>query len=523
MYKIKSSIKCIKEDIINLKYFFFIYALCLILFIYNNNLGLKTVLLEFLFFTILTCVLLLVITKKDMPIHKVAFLIIIIFGICTLFVSPIFEGPDEFEHLVRAEMTSKGELIPQYIDNPNNNKTHKDYLSIRSIYLISQKDSYRGVLIHKTVFQTPWDTQKIDYTPTFVYCAFAQNPFYGYIAPAIGIIIAKALNLNNMWLFWLGRLFTLLSYGLISSYAIKKAPIYKEALFATACFPLLIMQGSVITIDALVNSSMLLVIAYFLYMYEFKDHTITWKQITTFGIIVLICTLTKVPFIFLSLLIFLIPRRKFKNRNTNIFKTVSFLITGLITWLWLKLYSNKVIANSTNRRYYLANEATHKSYILHHFTSYLQALFDPSLYSYLIKDIFFFSNPGYFHKTTMIFALILFILFCLEYPQEKKIKKSGRVGLFIIGLLILFSTITTLYLSYTKRFDIILGVQGRYLTPLLVFAPIIFNINKPHKPRNKTKILFYTMVIFFCTTLVLSIISQFYILHHLFPSMKILI
>lgn len=505
-------LKGLKEEILDIKWYLSIYLLFSILFIYSSKFGPKTALSGFTVFTTLSCILLLIINKKELPIHKVAFLIIIVFGLCLVFLTPIYGGPDEFEHIVRAELTSRGELIPQYIDNPGNNLTHKDYISIRSIYLINQKNEYHGALFQKTIFQTPWDTQKIDYTPTFVYCAFAQNPFYGYIAPAIGMFIAKKLDLNNIWLLWLGRLFNLILYAGIASYAIKKAPIYKEALFVCACFPLSIAQASIISIDATINSLMLLVIGYFLYMYELEDHALTWKHITIFSILTLLCALTKITFIALGLLIFLIPKSKFKNNKTNILKVIGFLAISLLTELWLKLYSNKVIANCGNRMYYLKNEASHKAYILHHPISYIKSMLHPQLHSFLLKNIFYFGNNGLINDATMGVALISFLIFCIIYPQNKKIKRSGRIGIFFIGLIILFGTITTLYLSYTKRFDLILGVQGRYLLPLLVFAPMILNINNTYKPTFKVRLLLYTLVIFFCTTLRFGTILQYLIL-----------
>ena len=77
--------------------------------------------------------------------------------------------------------------------------------------------NYTSILSRKTVFQTNWDDQKIDYTPSYVNSVFAQNPFYGYIPQAIGIDIAKGLNLNNIWMIWLGRFCNLLVYGMLAS------------------------------------------------------------------------------------------------------------------------------------------------------------------------------------------------------------------------------------------------------------------------------------------------------------------
>ncbi|MCR5027488.1 MAG: hypothetical protein K6A34_08650 [Methanobrevibacter sp.] len=59
---------------------------------------------------------------------------------------------------------------------------------------------------------------------------FAQNPFYGYLASAIGLKLAKILNLTEMFGLWLARFFNLLMYAAFAYVAIKKALILKMPL-----------------------------------------------------------------------------------------------------------------------------------------------------------------------------------------------------------------------------------------------------------------------------------------------------
>ena len=52
--------------------------------------------------------------------YKTAFVIILIFGLIASVVTPILYGPDEVEHFVRAELTSRGELFPEYVNGSFN-------------------------------------------------------------------------------------------------------------------------------------------------------------------------------------------------------------------------------------------------------------------------------------------------------------------------------------------------------------------------------------------------------------------
>ncbi|MER2013694.1 MAG: hypothetical protein ABS871_03535, partial [Methanobrevibacter sp.] len=92
----------------------------------------------------------------DVKLHKVAFVILIVFGLILCMLIPINSVSDESEHWVRAEMTSRGVLFPEYVNG--------SYETIGSIYFfLNSKDS--------TVFKINGDT-KIDYNLTHYYSAF---------------------------------------------------------------------------------------------------------------------------------------------------------------------------------------------------------------------------------------------------------------------------------------------------------------------------------------------------------------
>ena len=149
---------------------------------------------------------------KD-ELHKFAFVLIICFGVLCALIVPICDVSDESEHLTRAEITSQGVLIPEWndggagIDRLYNYTDEGKYShalnkgvgfeTIKSILFFS---TGRG----ETVFEVSGDTDKIDYTPFIDGSAFEQNPFYGYLPQAIGILIAKLLDLNVIWILWLG-------------------------------------------------------------------------------------------------------------------------------------------------------------------------------------------------------------------------------------------------------------------------------------------------------------------------------
>ena len=72
--------------------------------------------------------------------------------------------------------------------------------------------------------------------------ASTNTPFYSYLFSALGILIAKCLDLSVIWTLWLGRLANLLLYGGFVYFAIKKLLFIRchscfYGLFADCSFP----------------------------------------------------------------------------------------------------------------------------------------------------------------------------------------------------------------------------------------------------------------------------------------------
>lgn len=504
----------LKNELNSLKWFFLIFLIFLISFVFYqntvNDIHMKLTLAFLLFLFIIGCLLLMLIRHENLPIYKTAFLIILIFGLICAFLTPICTISDECEHFVRSELTSHGDLIPVF--DYHDGDDEKTYQTIKSVEVAHPKE-YSGI----TVFKTDWDTQKINNNPGIYGSAFAQNPFYGYIPQAIGIFLAKILNLNNIWMLWLGRLCNLIMYTSICAYAIKKAPIYKTALLVVACLPLAIFQAASLSIDATVNSLGLLIIAYFLYMYCKEENTLSKKDIAIFLAICLLTSLTKVTFLAFALLIFLIPKNRFKSNKTRYFSALGFLITSALVGLWSKLYANEVLLNSWRASSFITRNVNPNEqiiYILQNPATFLFNLFSIANIKKVFESYFFFGHGGFCMYQSSFLAVmfaVFFIIFCFAYPNNERISKKVRAGLFILVVILFYGTAVVQYLTWCPiGSTTIEGIYGRYLIPLLAFGPMIFNINKRDINQEKCKTLLITLSISFISCMILLTLMTFY-------------
>ena len=95
-------------------------------------------------------------TKNEDNLHKVALIIILLFGITCVFLTPFDDVSDEQEHFVRSEIVSTGQVLTDYVPIPNT--TVNGYKTIESVTLLGENAG-------KNVFATDVDDSKISFAP----------------------------------------------------------------------------------------------------------------------------------------------------------------------------------------------------------------------------------------------------------------------------------------------------------------------------------------------------------------------
>lgn len=504
-----------ESKLFQVKYLGIFYSVFLILYLlskYNNNphMNYKLTLPVFILLLIVGISIIAYYSKNynidHENIYRLAFIIVLCFGLFNVFLTPIVDVCDETEHFWKSELTSNGDFIPNYVKIPNSNSSGYETIgSLKALY------SNTG----NTVFQTSWDNEAINYSSTYVSSSFAHNPFYGYLAQGFGIDIAKILDLNNIWMLWLGRLCNLILYSSFCAIAIKKAPIFKIPLLAVACLPLAIYQGASMSIDAFVNGSSLLTIAYFLYMYKREEKSLTWKNILIFFILSMVGGLTKVPYLALSFLIFLVPKIKFKTKNDYLLSRFGILAIIIGTLLWTVGYATPHLTNSWRGSYFIEHHVNAKdqiNYLIENpdkITNLILQL--PSTVFTVIEGYFSFGNlPPYGSKTLSWLYGIFFIGLSLFYPNNLKISKKTRIGSLVIFLIIYLGIIIIQYLTWCSvGLPYITGIFGRYFIPLLSLIPIFLALNYRKHYKN-IDIFILTIILSFIASSILLTVIHYY-------------
>ncbi len=446
--------------------------------------------------------------RDDKNFYKTAFIVILLFGIVFSILTPIMCTHDETEHFVRAEITSNGVLIPEYNNTPfmlEGIRYDGSYQTIQSTYDLTQEgkikcfitsemvssayfnnnrsqidkasDYIRVDLENSSIFKTDADTQPINTTPVPFHSAFTQNPFFGYVAPAIGIAIAKFLDLNAIWMLWLGRIFNVALYAGLVAYAIKKTPILKVPMFVVACIPAAMSQAASVSIDPIINGLAIVVISYFLYLYKSPDSSLDHKDIIKFSVLVMMLSLCKVTYAAFIFLLLFLPRVKFRDRKYYYFIGLIIIVFIAILGLWSRFYVNPGLENSWRYSLYLkknhVDALSQLGYMMDHKKETVITILH--LFSDLNRDLQLQSFFGTkFSSLSLIFLGSVFFL----YPHEKIYQKT-KIGALLVFCIIYFGTYILFMLTWYPFGNLShAGVQSRYFFPIFALMPIFLGFNR---------------------------------------------
>lgn len=465
-------------------------------------------------------------SKEDL--YKVAFLIILCFGVISALIVPIVDVSDELEHLTRAEITSQGVLFPKWVSGEHNLDrlyNHSDEGKYSS--KLNTDVGFETIQSHvffldnrgKTVFETPDDTNKINQSTMLDGSSFEQNPFYGYLPQALGIFIAKLFDMNVIWLLWLGRIFNLICYAGLISLAVKKSPVLKVPLLAVACIPLSIYQAASISIDSMVIGLGILAIAYFIYLCKADPGSLKTREIAIFCTLSFLLGLCKLPYLAFVFLLLFIPRKNFKNKNILLYVLLGIFIVGILGVLW-STYSTPALMHSWRSKLNYMDASLQLHYLIAHPKNI--GLFFMHIFTYdlafTLNGLFNFfgaNNPNHYSGQYTFITILLWAFLAvtlLFYPNKVKFGSKERWGSLIVLVIVYVGTCFIQLLTWSDVGKISLGISARYFLPLFAFLPIIVSlkINKLDKFKDNFDNYAMIFIIGFLATLILAFATKYY-------------
>jgi len=299
-----------------------------------------------------------------------------------------------------------------------------------------------------------------------------------YIPQAVGITVARVLNLNSLWLLFLGKLMNLLVYLFLTSLAIRKAPFGKELIFGTGLLPMTLHLSSSMSYDTMILGASFLLISWILNLaYETKKVEV--RDMAVLCILIAVMGPCKMVYSLLLFLFFLIPENKFGSRKKKMLSFAAMacslvLAMALVNASVIRSYAAAdtgagVVVQNTKAGYTVA-ELLHRPVFVLEMLCRTAVYQGEQLHLSMIGEWLGNLDPvmGIPYFLSVAFSLGLLAL-AFRKPEEKKImtgKAKIWCGLIILGIVLL--TAGAMFISWTGRDSLVIeGLQGRYFLPML--------------------------------------------------------
>ena len=406
--------------------------------------------------------------RKNIKVENIFLITIPVICLFYIICMPTFKNHDEIYHWYRAYEVSTGKLmeevdgdtlgtiLPQSISDV----TTDDW---QSITYAKVRDNLNAELDKENT--------ALLYSETSAVYSFVQ-----YIPQAIGIFITRIFTDKVLLLAYGGRIINMVFSIILIYFAIKKIPFGKKILLLLSFIPIAIEGFSSLSPDAMTISMAFFYIAYILSLaFSKENHIIDGKKIAILTVLSVIMAMCKIVYLPLILLLFIIPKEKFKNEKKikNIFIIGAIAVVLNLIWLMVAgIYlshfregdsSIQVISILTNPIKYLQNCL----YTVNlNGQEYIYSMFGGELgWGELVQ------------LNSIVPYILCFILIWITITDQTikdKFKLYQKVWITIAAIAVVGLIFTSLYVQWTTiGSDSVLGIQGRYFIPILPLVALL--------------------------------------------------
>lgn len=430
---------------------------------------------------------------------KTVFLVFTLtFGMAYLLVMPAFSAPDEIAHFATAYRRSNQIMS---VDGDND----VDYALCRQTDVIKRELDYTTTLetyryIRSTLFTRNTNKDNAVFTRAKV---LQNTPAVAHLAQATGITIARLLNLSDVALCFLGQFFAFLFYTVLTYFAIKIIPVGKQLIFAISSFPMTMSIIPSFSYDPIIYGLSFLLIAIIIRLI-YSVEKVTLKDCIICLVTSLLLAPCKMVYSFISLLVILIPDRKFKNKKSaNLFK----IITVVASIVYAFISNASAVADSSSG-VKMIEWAGAQGFTLTDLLSDIPGtinMYLMTIHEYMgdYLNTMIGGELGWLNVVMPMDIIILSLIVLVLSLREERVKRITDIQkvVYVCDFLLIAALIcTSLLLGWTHIYsNVILGIQGRYFIPILplLLLPFVGATKKEEINARKWVIMGACIVNFF--------------------------
>lgn len=406
---------------------------------------------------------------------KVLIILLALFGLAFLVLSPPFQAPDENLHFARSYAVSEGDFFAQSHPIPDS--------------FLALWNQVAAVPFHPEVKVRLNDLQPAllapvnpDKTTGSAFPATLNNSPIAYIPQALGIAIGRALALNVGGVFYLGRLMNLIAYGLLALLAMRLLPVHRWAFLLLAVMPMALFQAASYSADGLKIGLAYVLVAQILRLSSRAVEQVSWREIGWLALLSALVSLTTVPCFLLAMAFFIIPAAKLGDRKAYWLKAAAVLLPAVLIVLVTQLpqaaapqgipyITEETGSAAAKLQYAAANPAAFALMLAR------AAIHTPRTYTGVL---------GWLDAPLMIWvyiayplALLLALTLGSDVLRFTRFQRWFSLGLSLVVMLVIA---LMMYIAYTPLGSAeIMGVQGRYFLPLGLLPYLVLSNESMNK------------------------------------------
>lgn len=428
------------------------------------------VVLCFMLLVLLTILWIGVNKKNRFSIEKSFVLSMFFIGLAYLIALPAFSVPDELTHYATSYRISN-EILG--IEDDGAYALCRSSDSATEITHITTLATYR--YINDTLLDGEEQSSEMSHTPEKV---MTKVSVFSHLPQAVGISAARLFHMSYAGLLYTGQLFSLITYIVLTYFAIKIIPFGKNVLFAISGLPMVLHEATSFSYDAFIYGMSFLLISYLMKLiYEVKE--IRWQNCVILFIISIILAPCKMIYSFITLLVVLVSDKKFVN------KTVARLYKAglpLVSIGYAVIFNMGEVSNTSSGKHiveWAGEEGYTAAYVLHHIGAIIKlyvATFHDQMGFYL--DSMLGGSLGWFNvdiPVELTMCSLVLLVIALGEHRSFRIKNSQRIIYICVFVFVSLLACATMLLAWTPlSFPYIAGIQGRYFIPVLPLCMLPF-------------------------------------------------
>jgi len=323
-----------------------------------------------------------------------------------------------------------------------------------------------------------------------------------YVPQAIGITIARLLDMGSIWLAYLGRLCNLLFFVTMTTLAMKRLPFGKEVLFGVAMLPMTLHLSASFSYDVMIMACLFYFTALCLDL-AYRKEKVGLPDVAAAMVLMAIAGPCKMVYAPLMGLCLLIPVKKFGGWQRWGISAAAVVGSWAAAMLLVNRQTIVSYATVTEQVVPWAEEAGYSlTYALHNPIRTLKIFYETVLlqadHYHLTMIGSKLGNLDEILNVPYLVVLLLtgcLIMLMLRKPGENLVLVKGRrIWIMAVCALCVGVTMLSMLIAWTPlSSSVILGVQGRYFLPFLPVFLMACKNDAVVLTKNRNRSILYLM------------------------------